>query len=138
MKKQSISNLKKKVWTKFSLYIRLKETDKNGYGKCVTCGNTRHYSELQAGHFIDGRGNSILFDQRGVHIQCCGCNIFKSGNKLHYWKWMEANYGRGVIDELMILSKMPRKFTTADLEGMYDNFSRLCGELATLKQGGKV
>ena len=129
MKKKSLKSLKTKCWKLFSLMIRLKETDKRGYGMCVTCGNARNFKELQAGHFVDGRGNSILFDERGVHIQCAGCNVFKSGNKLHYWKWMEKNYGRGVIDELMILAKQPKKFTIEQLEEMAKNLTLRYSEL---------
>ena len=134
MKKHSISWHKKKCWKLFSLYIRLKETDANGYGNCITCGTNHHYKDLQAGHFVDGRGNSILFDQRGVHIQCYACNCCLHGSKLKYWVWMEKNFGRNTIDELIILSKQPRKFTISELEQMAIDYTLRTSEMLKGKQ----
>lgn len=93
----------------FSLYIRRSHADKKGNCKCVTCGCIKPIEDMQAGHFLDGRNNSILFDERGVHPQCYACNCCLHGNKVEYFKWMEKNYGRGVIDELCILKNSPMK-----------------------------
>ena len=98
---------KAKAWKAFSLYIRTKEcietTGDYQRGRCVTCGAVHPRNDLQAGHFVDGRGSAILFDERGVHIQCRACNLFRGGAKLDYWRWMEQHQGRAVIDELMDL-----------------------------------
>jgi hypothetical protein len=50
-KKNSVSKLKKTLWTLFSLYIRKSES-KNEFCTCVTCNITKHYKQMQAGHFI--------------------------------------------------------------------------------------
>ena len=134
MKKHSISWHKKKVWRLISLFVRLKETDNYGYGFCVTCGAKTFWKEGQAGHFCDGRGNSILFDLRGIHLQCFKCNIWLSGNKLRYWVYMEKNFGRSTIDELIILSKMPRKFTISELEQMAIDYTLRTSEMLKGKQ----
>lgn len=94
-KKTSRAKAKEKAWNAFSLYIRERD------GVCVTCGGPAQ----QAGHFIDGRGNAVLFSERGVHGQCYHCNVGLKGNKLEYWLFMERTYGREVINELMAESK---------------------------------
>ena len=64
--KSSISKLKKKLWTLFSKYIRLRDSDYRGICSCCTCGIKKHYKEMQAGHFLPGRRNSILFLHREI------------------------------------------------------------------------
>lgn len=49
---------------------RLQYADKNGMVKCTTCDAVKHYKSMQAGHFLAGRGNSILFENNNVHPQC--------------------------------------------------------------------
>ena len=77
---RSIRSLKKKAWTEFLKYIRLKNADRDGYVQCYTCGRKMFWKEAQAGHGLSGRGNSILFDEEIVKPQCASCNIFKGGN----------------------------------------------------------
>ena len=87
---------KDKAWKAFSLYIRTRDK------KCVTCKTGK---ADQAGHFIDGRNNAVLFSEKGVHGQCYHCNVGLKGNKLEYFIFMEKTYGREVIDQLMEESK---------------------------------
>lgn len=120
--KTKLKTLKNKNWKKCSEYIRRKYADSNGMVRCVTCGVVKHWKDMQAGHFIDGRTNAILFDERGIHPQCYACNIMKHGNKVEYFKFMELNYGRTLIDELCIQSKKTVKFTTWELEDMIKKY----------------
>ena len=82
---------KKETWKLFSLYIRLKYADDNGYVSCCTCGIKKHYKEMQAGHFIAGRNNSILFEEKCVHPQCGRCNVYKHGNTVEYFILWNVN-----------------------------------------------
>ena len=110
-KKPSISSAKEKAWDAFSLYIRTRdckeyakahpESNTGPEAACVTCQRVYPLKSLQAGHFIAGRRNAQLFDEKGVNAQCYGCNIRKKGATDEYWLWMEKKYGREVIDELI-------------------------------------
>lgn len=122
MKQKTISSLKKKLWTIFSEWVRRNEANYQGYCKCVTCGILRPWKEMQAGHFIAGRTNSILFDERGVHPQCARCNIFLYGNTIYYYEYMERNYGKKVIDELKKKKNTIKSFTRQELEQMIKEY----------------
>jgi hypothetical protein len=122
MKANTVSSLKKKVWTAFSLHIRKKYADWRGYETCVTCGKKDHYKNLQAGHFIQGRHNQVLFDERNVHPQCVKCNVFKSGNLVEYYGFMLKTYGQDVIDELRKLDKKNKQFTIKELEKLLKKY----------------
>ena len=121
-KTPSLSSLKKKAWKYCSLYIRLFYSDGAGYVTCVTCQSTKHYKEMQAGHFIPGRGNAILFDTRGIHPQCYGCNVGQKGRPREYDAFMKKKYGQKVVKELDSLAKTTVKFMPIDLIVITENF----------------
>ena len=88
------------------LYVRLVETDWNGYGKCCSCGNMNPWGNLQGGHFQPkGRNyNAAAFDRRNIHIQCDTCNTYLGGNPAGYSKYMNENYDSQVVDEIQAKS----------------------------------
>jgi hypothetical protein len=140
MKKQTLSKVKKKAWTEFSLYIRtrdaLKTTGDLERCLCVTCGReypTRGIGSVQAGHFIPGRGNSILFDERNCHGQCYGCNVGKNGAAVEYFVFMENTYGREVINELRFLKGRTRKYSVGELEIMAQEYRDKTRDLEEFK-----
>lgn len=111
---KSVSQLKKKAWTLFSIHIRTKYADWRGYVACVTCGIVKHWKEMQAGHFIPGRHNSILFDERGVFPQCYRCNISLKGNPRAYDAFMRKYH----LKDIKILEKLDtinKQFTPKEL-----------------------
>lgn len=118
-KRLSVGKLKKKVWKEFSIYIRANNATRDlGLERCVTCGEVRHWKELQAGHFIRGRLNSNLFDERGCHPQCHRCNIHFQGNVVAYYKFMLEKYGQDVIDELLRQNDQTHKWLPGQLEDL--------------------
>ena len=122
-KKWTISYLRNKVvWPVFSKYIRLKYADWRGNEGCVTCGKVQGWKQMQAGHFVPGRMNSILFDERGVHPQCYLCNGPLKGNPRKYDAFMKHKYGQEVIDELDKLSLQPRQFTYEELIDLWNDY----------------
>lgn len=113
-----LSTLKKKAWELLSKAIRLESRERDGLVSCVTCGRRKRWKEMQAGHFISGRVNSILFDERGIHPQCSGCNCIHHGRVLEYRDYMLQRYGEAVIDELRANKNIPRTFSADELTEM--------------------
>jgi hypothetical protein len=90
-KPPSIRELKKKLWTIFSKYIRKRD----GY-VCYTCNNPGN----NAGHYVpQSKGNALRYDERNVHCQCSGCNMYKRGNLAPYALRLEKEYGPGILQE---------------------------------------
>jgi hypothetical protein len=122
------STLKKKAWDLFSRYIRMRDclkTEGHIYeGKCYTCGKTFLFENLQAGHFIDGRKNNNLFDERGVHAQCYQCNVGLKGNKVIYTLNMQRDYGQTVIDEMLKKNREPRNVKGYEYLEMIEDFKK--------------
>lgn len=112
LKVMTLGKAKTKAWKAFSIYIRTRDAFKTtglaDKANCVTCGRLYPISMvggLQAGHFIQGRHTSVLFDERNCHAQCYGCNVMKKGNIVNYYEFMLKEYGQKVIDELKELDK---------------------------------
>ena len=129
MKKQSVSVLKSKCWHLFSEIVRSRDCQKTmnrlDWGKCITCGIIKEFKELQAGHFIPGRHNSVLFDLRNCHAQCYRCNVLLKGNPIKYDRFMLETYGQGTIDELERLDGDSKQFKVFMLQEMLDQFKTI-------------
>lgn len=123
MKKVSYKNAKARAWRQFSLYIRTRDAreyqkthpETTDVASCFTCGKVYPIKELQAGHFIAGRTNSVLFSEDGVHSQCFHCNMGLGGNYVQYTIRMVDRYGRKFVDTLISLSRIMVKFNVDDL-----------------------
>ena len=129
VKVESISFLKKKAWKLFSEYIRRRWADPEGMVDCVTCHLTYHWKKLHAGHFIPGRHNLILFDERGCHPQCYICNIHLKGNPRAYDAYMRTIYGTKVIKDLERRDKESKQFTRPELEELIKIYKQKVEEL---------
>ena len=104
----------KRLDSVFSQYIRLKDAFM-GDATCVTCGLSKPWKEMQAGHY-ESRGNfSTRWDEDNVHVQCVGCNVFKKGNYTVYARFMINKYGSAKLDELAVRAKVEFKVSTPDL-----------------------
>ena len=118
---KSISQLKKEAWKLFSEWIRRRDADWRGYVPCITCKKIFHYKKLQAGHFIPGRHNAILFHEELVHPQCYHCNVGLRGNPREYDRFMREKYGDKKVAEFDKLTKGRceiKQFTNEELENL--------------------
>lgn len=129
MKKQTISKCKEKAWDAFSKMIRVRDalltTGTKTRLRCVTCDSVKDIKEMDAGHFVQGRHNATLFDERNVHGQCQSCNRFKHGNLIPYYEYMKVRYGVEVIEELKIMNKQTRPFKREELLEMEKEYKEI-------------
>lgn len=120
MTKIPLNKAKKRAVYAFQKWVRYSNREGGriaNMNTCITCLRQKPIGVvggIQAGHFIPGRGNAILFDERGCHPQCYGCNIGKKGNMVKYYKWMLENYGQEVIDDLERLDNTTVKYSVQD------------------------
>ena len=124
-KKPTRTKLVKKLDVVFSKYIRLSNSDKNGYCTCVTCGNKFYWKEIQAGHFMSRKHYSTRWDENNVKPQCVRCNVYRAGEQYKFSLYL----GNNLSEELYIKSKEIRKFTSLELEEMYNDFNERLKDL---------
>jgi hypothetical protein len=108
-KKPSTSKLKAKADSIFSKYIRLRDAKENGLVTCVTCPTTKHWKEMQNGHWISRGVLATRFHEHNCHAQCWGCNGYGGGKgHLHELAIIDL-HGEKTRDELLSLSKQITK-----------------------------
>lgn len=108
----------------FSEYIRLKHADHSGNCKCITCGKTYHFKNIDAGHFVSRRHLIVRFDELNVHPQCKYCNRFLNGLQYEYGKAIDSTYGKGTADELIQKSKSIEKIDTEKINEMFLSYKK--------------
>lgn len=128
-KNETFADVKKRVWKVFSEYIRKRDADENGVCKCVTCGMFGHWSIMQAGHFVGGRTNSVLFNEDIVMAQCVHCNIFKRGNYQEYTLHMIRKHGMKKVEKFLKLKHEIKKYTIGDMEKLEADLKRRIEEI---------
>ena len=102
----TIKALKNKAWKLMSEHIRTSYADDAGYVACVTCGNTKPYKEMHAGHFIHAsKGSLVSYDDRNIAPQCPKCNTYQGGNLIEYTLFIQDKYGSKTIEELKQLKQ---------------------------------
>lgn len=120
-----ITYWKEKCWKEFSMFIRLRDSklqNREGMVKCCTCEAIKPIKEMQAGHFIPGRNNSILLEETCCHAQCYRCNCGLKGNPRKYQKFMEIRYGQEEIDRLDELSTQTKPMKWFDWKEQYEYY----------------
>lgn len=134
MKKKTYKQLKKNAWDAFSRWIRQRDCEayqKNGNcTPCFTCGviTVNDKGLLQAGHFLGGRGNAVLFHEKQVNSQCVRCNIFLRGNPEAYWPKMVRLYGLDQCEQWRIEKRQAHEITYSDLEEIILKYTKLLKE----------
>jgi len=86
-KGKTIANLKVIAQKWFNLYIRLRDTDENGIGHCISSGRVLKIpsDKAHAGHLYSAGHYPLLrFNEDNVHLQSKADNYFKGGNEVRY------------------------------------------------------
>lgn len=125
----SFPKLIKKLDLIFSKYIRIRDADKNGICRCVTCSKRFFWKEGDAGHFVHRDRKATRFDTRNCHAQCSYCNRFRSGNQYLHGEAIDRICGNGTAAILQALGRARgTKITAYWLEQEIEKFKKLLKE----------
>lgn len=102
----------------FSLFIRMRASDENGYATCFTCGQVKKWKEGDAGHFISRGAYSVRWNETNVQFQDKKCNIFQSGQQYLFSVALNRLHGEGTADALFAMSRQTRKYGVGELKAM--------------------
>lgn len=132
-KVQSTAKLKKKLWREFSIYIRRREADDNGFVRCFTCRKISHWKELDAGHYIAKNvgGANLYFNEKNVQPQCTACNRFRHGNLHQYALRLQEKYGGQILVWLEAYRKGSAPYTASELTLLINHYKTLNANFGT-------
>lgn len=99
----------------FSRIVRMGAADKHGYCECYTCGNKKHWSLQQCGHFIKRGNTQIRWDFRNARVQDKNCNENLGGNLEVFEKRLNEEYP-SLPDQLKEIAREPYKWSREELK----------------------
>lgn len=132
----AIAKLKAKLDTIFSQYIRLRDSNDEGLGQCITCGIWVPYKQADAGHFMTRNHLATRFHERNVHLQCKGCNGPRGGMQYEHGKQIDAKYGAGTAEKLAWTSKQNTRIDRGTYMILIDLYTKQVAKLKAQKRVG--
>lgn len=121
---KEVTREKKKAWSEFSRWIRLSNAV-DEFVTCYTCGNSKHYKKMHAGHGIGGRSNSVLFNEKIVKPQCVGCNIFANGRYAVFTRKLIDELGLKGYDEIVKKANTIVRYKLNDYKEIREKYKKL-------------
>lgn len=106
-----------------SLYIRLKDADKNEMVTCFVCGVKLHYKNAHNSHYIDRIHKATRFNNDNCHVSCPDCNYIHNSNKEPYKQALEK-WKQGISQELEELKYKTIKHYKNELLSLIDFYSK--------------
>lgn len=99
-----------------SRICRMMGSDEAGLCQCYTCPTKKHWTLMQAGHYIVRANTQIRFDLKwNLRPQCPTCNEAKHGNLEVFTERLEQEE-KGITEQLRELSREPYKWGRDELK----------------------
>lgn len=129
------SRREKTLWKWFSLYIRLRDCESNGFAKCITSGKYIYFREMDAGHYIPQKNNyGVMYDERNVHAQSKNDNCYGHGEVEKYRVALVDKYGLDEVEDLEEKSKkISKRMPLWEVEAKSAEYRIKAKELAFLQ-----
>jgi bacteriophage lambda ninG protein len=124
-------DLKEKLDQIFSEYIRLRDSDDNGYLQCISCPAVVFWKEADCGHFVHRSNTSTRFDEINCNGQCRFCNREKRGNSKGYKIGLTRKYGSGILPRIEVVKRQYLKITENEYKQLIAHYTK---EVKQLKQ----
>ena len=132
-KVKNITSLKNRLDRIFSVFIRIRDADNNGYCRCISCGKIVHWKEADCGHFVNRSHMGTRYSERNCNAQCRSCNRFDEGNNIGYAKGLINKYGIKVINELEVKKHSLSKLSAFDYQLMIEDYKKRIKDLRDQK-----
>lgn len=121
------------LWPVFSWYIRLRDSDKNGVGKCFTCTRYKYWLDMDCGHGAGRQHKGTKYNEINNNSQCASCNGFNGGMREVYEKEMDKRHGPGTWALMQAASRKPTKLSKTECDVMISLYSSLIEKLLLTK-----
>ena len=122
-----------KLWKVFSIWIRLRDADENGYCTCCTSGQRIFWKDCDAGHFISRRHLATKYDERNVHAQRRFDNRYGAGKQFEYSLFIDKKYGKGTAELLLLKSRQRSSMGAFEIDQLTKYYKTLVKELKEKK-----
>ena len=118
----TIPKLTAKAQKVFNAYIRQRDSE-GGYFTCISCGQDKEVSQMNAGHYVPQKGSSALrFDEYNVNGECIACNGFNEFHLIGYRKNLIDKVGERKVIELEQQFRLVKKWSRTELNELIEKY----------------
>ena len=117
----------------FSIYIRLRDSDENGYCKCFTCDTVKYWKNMDCGHYVKRQHQGTRFNEKNSNVQCVNCNWNLQGNDAIYRERIIKLYGQETHDLLKSAERTSFKRTELEIKLLTKEYKEKAKKLAKEK-----
>lgn len=132
-KQRTVKTLQPLLDQAFSIFIRLRDADSNGYVKCISCNDIKHWKDVDCGHFVNRKHMGTRYCEFNCNAQCRFCNRFDEGNNIGYTRGLIDKYGENIINLLAAKKLNFTKLTPFEYEVMLEEYRKKAREIAKEK-----
>lgn len=122
------------LWPVFSKYIRLRDSNEKGIGKCITCMRFLDWTKADCGHGVGRQHKGTKYNEQNNHLQCKPCNGFEGGVREVYKEIMDIRYGAGTWDKMLVASRQTFKLGKTEVDFMAAYYQKKVDELLLTKK----
>lgn len=121
------------LWPVFSRFIRLRDSNSEGIGKCFTCSLFRYWRNADAGHGAGRQHHGTKYNEINNRLQCKKCNGFEGGMREVFEKEMDRLNGPGTWALMISASRKATKLGKVECDIMIDHYTKEIEKLLLTK-----
>ena len=133
---ETVKYWRPKAKAAFQKYIRIRDSDKHGICRCITCGRAVRWKACDGGHYRSARFNATCFDEKNVYAQCKGCNknrMDRIETLEVYIQRIDEKHGKGTAERLKVKSLISCKMSWIDYKKIFEEYTEKGKKLARIK-----
>jgi hypothetical protein len=123
----------KELDTIFSLFIRLRDSDKNGIITCPLCWAKIPRKQAQNMHFIPRGCYLYRRSEENCYWWCMRCNVMLHGNYIVYTRFMQKKFWIEYVDQMINNKLKVYKISTPEIISKIEYYQNKVSELDSLK-----
>lgn len=120
---ESLSTVLEDLDLIFSQFIRLRDSDENGYVTCPCCGSVNYWTECDNMHFIPRIHKNTRYSEENCYGGCRSCNQLKDGNIAAFGAFIER-LRPGGVDLLEEQARVAYSFTVWEIKSLISHYSK--------------
>ena len=128
-KKRKRSLIVKDLDRAFSLYVRNRDANLDGFVECITCGAVKHWKTVDCGHFMSRSRYSTRWDELNAYAQCKKCNMTNGGEQFIMARRIDEIHGEGMAEAIHIKSMTTVKLADFELVEMIEEYRQKLNDL---------
>jgi len=109
----------------FSRFVRLRDSDENGFIKCCTCGRQKHWKDCHNGHYVKRGHQATRYDEKDCAAMCVYCNMKRNGEEQAHRLYINHKYGEGTAELLKLKGKAPFKMLPEEYEEKIKHYKEI-------------